>query len=351
MRRAVRIVGPTVIAFLAAPVVVAGEIPDDLEGLVVYLGFDGSDVDDLLDGDVIRLDEDLEEGVDKEMAVSVAILLPTTLAKTAAMLRGGRCFELVSSIIAYRQLSDPPVAGDFTGVRFTRDESDEVEALLGAEAGSTLNLSPSEIRRFRGLGRRMHGRNPKKDPAVREAAADLMRTILLERCTAYRAGGVHAIAAYDRGDGEKVSPGAELELALSEDLAQDARLASLVGGFQQAVARYPAAPPEGVQNEFFWTKADVADRPCLVLTHRMSRSDSRAVLIVERQFYAGHSYNSMHVVMAALPTPQGVLLFYRNRTFTDQVAGRIGGAKKVIGRRRQRNAVIEYLAAIRRTFD
>jgi len=351
MRRAVRIVGPTVIAFLAAPVVMAGEIPDDLEGLVVFLGFDGSDVDDLLDGDVIRLDEDLEEGVDKEMAVGVAVLLPTTLARTAAMLRGGRCFDLVSSIIAHRQLSDPPVAGDFAGVRFTRDESDEVEALLEVEAGSTYNFSPSEVRRFRGLGRRLHGRNPKKDPAVREAAAVLLRTILLERCTAYRAGGLRAIAAYDRGDGEQVSPGAELELALSEDLVQDARLASLVGGFRQAVARYPAAPPEGVENEFFWTKADVADRPCFALTHRMSRSDSGAVLIVERQFYVGHSYNSLHVVMVALPTPQGVLLFYRNRTFTGQVAGRIGSAKKLIGRRRQRNAVIDYLEAIRSTFD
>ena len=340
-----------VIAVTAVPVVVAGKIPDNLEGLVVYLGFDASDVDDLLDGDVIRLDEDLAEGSDKEMAVGVAVLLPTTLAKTAAFLRGGQSFEIARPVVAHGQLSDPPVAGDFAGVRFTRKESDEVEELLAAEAGSTLNLSTSEIRRFRGLGRRIQGRNPKKDPAVREATAELMRTILLERCTAYRAGGVQSIAAYDRDDGEQVSPGAELELALSEDLAQDARLASLVGGFRQAVARYPAEPLEDIENEFFWTKADVADRPCFALTHRMSRSDAHAVLIVERQFYVGHSYNSLHVVIGALPTSHGVLLFYRNRTFTDHVAGRIGSAKKVIARRRQRNAVIDYLEAIRDALD
>ena len=35
-----------VIALLATPVMMAGEIPDDLEGIVEYLGFDGSDVDD-----------------------------------------------------------------------------------------------------------------------------------------------------------------------------------------------------------------------------------------------------------------------------------------------------------------
>ncbi len=351
MHSAVRIVRPMVIAFLALPVVTAQEIPDDLDDLVVYLGFDGSDVDDLLDGDVIRLDEDLEEGSDKEMAVSVAVLLPTTLTRTAAMLRGGRGFEINPTVVAYWQLSDPPVAADFAGVRFTPTEWEEVEALLEVEAGSTFNLSSPELRRFRRLGRRLQGRNPKKDAAVREAAAELLREMLLERCTAYQAGGVQVIAAYDRGDAERVSTGAELKLALSEDLAQDARLASLVGGFQQAVVRYPAAPPDGVENEFFWTKADVADRPCFILTHRMSRSDPGAVLIVERQFYVGHSYNSLHVVMGAIPTTHGILLFYRNRAFTDQVAGRIGSAKKVIGRRRQRNAVIDYLEAIRDTFD
>ncbi len=340
-----------VITLCAASAVMAGEIPDDLEGIVVYLGFDGSDVDDLLDGDVILLDEDLQEGLDKEMAVGVAVLLPTTLAKSAEVLRSSRGFEINRTVIAYQQLSDPPVAADFARVGYTHKEWEEVEELLEVETGSTFNLSSAQIRRFRRLGRRMQGRNPKKDAAVREAAAELLRSMLLERCTAYRAGGVQAIAAYDRGDGERVSPGAELEVALSEDLAQDARLASLVHGFQQAVVRYPAAPPEGVENQFFWTKADVADRPCFVLTHRVSMSDPRAVLVVERQFYVGHSYNSLHVMMGALPTSQGVLLFYRNRTFTDQVAGRIGSAKKVIGRRRQRNAVVDYLKAIRATFD
>ncbi len=342
---------PVVIAFLATPVVTAQEIPDDLEGLVVYLGFDGSDVDDLLDGDVIRLDEDLEEGTDKEMAVGVAVLLPTTLAKTAAFLRSDRGFEIDPRVFAHRQLSDPPVAADFAAVSYTRTEWEEVEALLEVEANSTFNLSSAETRRFQRLGRRMQGRNPKKDVAVREAAAELLRAMLLERCTAYRTGGIQAIATYDRGDGERVGPGAELDLALSEDLAQDVRLASIAHGFQQAVAGYPAAPPEGVESEFFWTKADVADRPCFVLTHRMSKSDHRAVLIAERQFFVGHSYNSLHVVMGAIPTTQGVLLFYRNRTFTDQVAGRIGSAKKVIGRRRQRNAVVDYLEAIRDTLD
>lgn len=340
-----------VIALVATPVVMAGEIPRDLEGIVVYLGFDGSDVDDLLDGEVIRLDEDLEEGSDKQMAVGVAVLLPTTLARTAAFLRGGQSFQIGGTAVTYQRLSDPPVAADFDRIRFTRAESDEVEELLEVEPGSTFNLSSARIRQFGRLGRRMQGRNPKKDATVREAAAVLYREMLLERCTAYRTGGVRAIAEYDRGDGVRVSPGAELELALAEDVAQDARLASLVQGFQQAVVRYPAGLPEDVESGFYWIKTDIADRPCFILTHRIFTSNHRVALVAERQIYVGHSYNSLLVVMAAIPTPQGILLYYRNRVFTDQVAGRIGSAKKLIGRRRQRNAVVDYLEAIRATFE
>jgi len=336
-----------VIALCATPVLTAREIPDDLRGIVEFLGFDGSDLEDLLDGDVIALDEDLEEGSDKEMAVGVAVLLPTTLAKATGILRSGLGFEIDRTVLRHQRLSDPPVAADFAAVGYTRKQWKEVRDLLEVEAGSSFNLSAAEIRRFQRLGRSVQGRNPKKDAAVREAAAELLRVVLLERCLAYRAGGVQAIATYDRGDGEQVSPGAELQLALSEDLAQDARLASLARGFQQVVARYPASPREGVESDFFWTKADVADRPCFVLTHRMSRSDDLATLVVERQLYVGHSYNSLQVMMGAIPTAQGVLLFYRNRVFTDQVAGRVGRAKKVIGRRRQRNAAIDYLEGLR----
>ncbi len=158
-----------VIALCATPVVMGQEIPDNLRDLVVFLGFDGSDLEDLLDGEVIELDEALEEGSDKEMAVGVAVLLPTTLAKATAILRSGRGFEIDRAVLRHQRLSDPPVAADFAAVSYTRKEWEEVRELLEVEAGASFNLSASEIRRFGRLGRSMQGRNPKKDAAVREA--------------------------------------------------------------------------------------------------------------------------------------------------------------------------------------
>ena len=115
-----------VIALCATPVLTAGEIPGDIRGIIVFLGFDGSDLDDLLDGEVIALDEALEEGSDKEMAVGVAVLLPTTLARATASLRSRLGFEI----------DNPPAAADFAAVNYTRKQWKEVRDLLEVEAGS-----------------------------------------------------------------------------------------------------------------------------------------------------------------------------------------------------------------------
>lgn len=44
-------------------------------------------------------------------------------------------------------------------------------------------------------------------------------------------------------------------------------------------------------------------------------------MAVERQYYASHDYNSMLQGIAALPTKEGMFLFYIGRVSTDQVAG------------------------------
>ena len=328
-----------------------GEIPGDLKGLIVHLGFSRSDLDELLDGEVIQLDEDLKEGSKKEMAVSVAVILPASLDKAVKILRGGRSFEIDSAVLEYGKVGAPAGEADFARLGYTPSEWEEVESLLEVEGGSAFNFSGEEIERFQRLARRLHGRSPKKDASVRQAANALLRAVLLERCLAYQEGGIAKLAPYDRGDEGQTRPSRELRAALREDLTQDARLTKLARGFLEALVHYPDPLPEGYESEFFWTKLDVDDRPCFTLTHRMFRNDTRGALVADRQFYVGHSYNSSHVVMGAFPTEHGTLVFYRNRTSTDQVAGRVGRAKKALGRRRLRNTIVDYLESVRRLFD
>jgi hypothetical protein len=60
-------------------------------------------------------------------------------------------------------------------------------------------------------------------------------------------------------------------------------------------------------------------------------------VILARQFYAGHSYNSNQLTIACLPYRDGSLVFYANRTFTDQVAGFGSSLKHSIGREQAQN--------------
>ena len=85
----------------------------------------------------------------------------------------------------------------------------------------------------------------------------------------------------------------------------------------------------------------------MVLAHRMFVDLPHGTLLAERQFYVGHSYNSLQVLVGAIPVQGGSVLFYRNRTFTDQVAGFGGAAKRGIGKTMMRDAISTKLEKIR----
>jgi hypothetical protein len=341
-----------VICTATACPVVAQEIPDDMEGMANYLGFRGADITKLLQGEVIEVKETIEEGSDKEMAVGVAILLPTTLDKAVEILRSGRRFAVDPNVIDYRRLSrDGPSEADFADLGYTADEIKEVQQLLKVKAGSKFNFSQAEVERFQRLAKELKGKNVKKDPSVREAVNAELRAVLLERYLAYRQGGLEAIEPYSRGKKKQSSPAEELTLAVNEDELRDERLAPMIRENQQAWIKYPQGDREGIENDFFWAKTDVQGRPCLVLTHVMSFQDAKGGLIAERQFYVGHDYNSLNLVMGAVPVEGGIVLFYRNRTFTDQVAGFGSDMKKGIGRGQMHKTIVKLFREAQRQLE
>lgn len=331
----------------AAPAAIAGAgIPDDLEILVEHLGFDTSDLPELLDGEIIFIDEDLDEGSGKEMAASAAVILPMTLDEAVAFLRSDRRLEIDPIVMEFGRLGGRPDESDFARVGYASGEWEEVERLLQIEPGREFNFSGTEIGRLQRLGQRLHGRSARDDPSVRRATNAVLRALLGERYLAYREGGLGSIAPYDRGGDEPARPGQELKLALKEDLAQDRRLAPLARDLHRALASYPDPPPEGVASDFLWTKATVRGRPCFALAHRLSTAGPQGAMVVERLFYVSHNYNSLQSVLGVLPTDQGVFLFLRSRTSTDHVAG-LGRVKKPEARRRMRNAIATLLGAFR----
>ena len=114
------------------------------------------------------------------------------------------------------------------------------------------------------------------------------------------------------------------------NLATDTAMADTIRDMARALQGYPNDVAEEIRSDFFWIKQEVQNRPCFILAHRLVQLRPEGGLFAERQYYVGHNYNSLHLVAGAWPMQDGIIVFYRNRTSTDQVAGFGSGMKKGI---------------------
>ncbi len=339
--------GMAIAGVLAGPTSVAvgqDPKPGDIRGIMKHLGFDEDDYDDLMKGEIISTK--IKEGSDKELAVSVALLVKGATTQMASQLvRDGKTIEVGRDFLAFQSLeSAPPSEGDFAELGLDEGELKEVAKLLKVKKGSEFNFSEAEIEQFQKVAKGLRGRNPSRDPAVREAINETMRSVLLERCRAYQKSGLQGIAPYARSGRKTADPAKELALAIKED----AILPEHLKAFQQALKQYPKGGGETIENDFYWVKRTVQKRPTFILAHRMTMTTPDVFLNAERQFYVGHDYNSLHLVAGCVPVEGGVVVFYRNRTSTDQVAGFGSGMKKGIGRGQMKDSIVEHFETIKR---
>jgi hypothetical protein len=91
----------------------------------------------------------------------------------------------------------------------------------------------------------------------------------------------------------------------------------------------------------------VEGRPTFILTHQMSIVRPEGSFMAERQFYVGHSYNSLFLLAGCLPVEGGSVVFYSNHTSTDQVAGFGSGMRHSIGRGQMRDEIVKSFERIR----
>src|SRR5262249_49848585 len=143
-----------------------------------------------------------------------------------------------------------------------------------------------------------------------------LRAMLKARYESYRKSGLKGIATYTRGGSKESSPGEELTLAIKETMTAARR-----PDYFNALLSYPANPMPDTEHRFYWFKTTVENRPTFILAHRAERHTDNVALLTEEQYYVGHSYNSNFIAGGALEVQGGSLVFYVNRTFTDQVAG------------------------------
>lgn len=314
------------------PVVFAQEIPSPQQALQNF-GISADQIPQLERGEIVSYE--VSETSQKELAIGVAMVLPVKLARIVDYINSGNLNLNTGDILASGTLSDNASIDSFKKFAYNDKQVDEAKAFLEAEAGDEFNLSQQELDSLKTLQASVENADNK---TLLKTANQKYREFLLQRLQAYRKNGLAGIAAYSR-DGGSAEPAAELR----SDATNSKAWARYFPELQQAWLHYPAALPSGAIEQFSWLNRQVENRPTAILNHRIIVSSDAGGIILARQFYVGHSYNSSHVVAGGLPYQDGTLVFYSIRSSTDQVAGMGSGLKHSIGREQMKKEMIKRL--------
>ena len=307
-----------------------------IDEMLSYMKIDPAERAGILSGKIVS--REVGEGSKNELAIGMVMFVPVPLDKIVGAVKTETLLGKDPEVHAYGEMFFTETRAPPPPKIYGPKDADEVDNLLDAGPGSQFNLDHSEIDAFHQLQANI--RDPSKRP---EEASKLYWQLARKRFEAYFKGGLAAAAPYDRGDGDRAKPGEELTLALKESKM----LAKYFPELQKTLLEFPRSQLEGMVHRFFWINHKIEDRPTLILSHRVKYIRPEGALLVERQYYAGHSYNSMQILAGCIPTQGGTIVFYSNRTFTDQVAGFASGMKHSIGRGQMRDEIVKGFQEIR----
>jgi hypothetical protein len=268
---------------------------------------------ELLAGEVVSLVRKEQETDDAGLAVSLAVVVPTSLETTLTALKTlsvnddpaqrRRLREIVGTI---------PADGSskvFAEVGFDKDEKAEVKKLLQAEEGDDYNFSRKELSWLRQA-------STGDDQA--QAATNVLRRVLASRYLAYRKAGVEALPPYARGRKNLTYPGKQLA-ATTEAMPV---LRQRLPDFYKAYRNYPRSGAVNYKHRFFWEKKRVDDQPMFSLRHEMVQIDSGGAVLANREYYINTQLNTYQVVIVLVPYGTQTIAALANQTFTDKVKGR-----------------------------
>ena len=309
--------------------------PPPVEEVLGELGLDKGQIDLLPKGHPVSyaLNEDSAD----ELAVGIVWYLPVATDKVAGQLRLEDPDLLDVDVTAHGLLTEHSGADALASVALSKEDA---QALLDAGPGEEFNLSTHEIDKLKTFKQALK-RTPYR--AIEDAAGEHFREILLQRYEAYRRGGVNAIAPYARKEGGDSKP--------SQELRQAANASPILSRYfpvlHKAWLDYPHALPPGASEVFPWVEKTVEGRPAAILRHRINMDWNGGLLVLTREFYAPHSYNSSQWLTGCRPYLDGTVVFQQVRSFTDQVAGVASNVKHMVGRELLKDKMLKSFERLR----
>ncbi len=296
-----------------------------LQELIRQLGIKQHDFVNLEAGKVVSFN--IAENNDKELAVGAIIYVPALPTEIIEYVKNKNMASVDADVISQYAIPAHAAPETFKGINFEGEQNEAVK-FLAAKPGNLFNLSTQELQALQVIS-----------PTQIHLASQIYNKILWHRFHAYLNNGLKGIATYDRGAGKEADPGEELLTATKNDK----KLAHHFPELYTVWLNYPAPLPSGADEQFFLVNRQVEGRPTAVLMHRVILNLASGGIILSRQFYVGHSYNSSQLSIECLPYRNGSMLISMSRTFTDQVTGFGSSLKRVVGRGQKHRKMVGYL--------
>lgn len=287
---------------------------------------------DLLAGrTVVRLVEQTEKS---HVGVFVAARIDVTPARFAERVRDSASLWKGQAVPATGAFATPARAEDVAALELPRKDLDD---LPECEPGDcVVKLAAPEIQRLRSV----IAREPVR---WRERVQEEFRKMALDRVSAYRRGGLAALAPF-HDHHEPIDPAAVFARLFAESEALRARAPQVA----EYLERYPHGPlPAGGFQHMYWLSTDEPPRTTIQALHVLVRLEgggtagSPEVLVVSRQVFSTHYINGSLAITALLRDPANPsvrYMAYLNRSAVDGLGGFFSGLKRFFVERRIRGA-------------
>ncbi len=311
-------------AFLfAGAVAFAQAKAPSFEHVAQRVGFSQEAVARAEKGEVIS--EGLKATSDKDLALAVGAKIDAPMQAVYDFVDAHKLSRFQTVTISEGEID--PANPSLAGMKLQEDTLKK----LAKDPGGIFHMSKAEASKVGAAG--------KNGTAAALAA---YQQVLAARAEAYWEQGLKGITPYA---GKGRSPAVDL------GHANKAAKAFLEHPEVQAeVDAVPAKSPGKAKHRLYWAVQKGRDQEAPVLIHRILYEQDDGNVVVERRFYSGYDYDSLQIVVGTLPTEDGnSAIIYTNHTYTAQVTGFGGSAKRSIGRKLLERDVVAEMRRAQKT--
>ncbi len=265
--------------------------------------------------------EQLEASSDKDLSIALVARIDAPLEEIYAFLQSDRLLELSTVTLSFGEIDTTTFS--LAGMNLP----DDALQLLIDDPEDSFHMSRDEAALV-----------AKAAKIGKEEVLEAYRGVLSARARAYWEQGVAGITPY-AGKGRSPREDLDHANAASKKLIRNVALLAELDVI-------PAKNSGKATHRLYWAVQKGRDVAAPVLNHRILYAENDGEVSIERRFYSGYDYDSLQIVTGILPAANDdriCVVFYLNHTYTSQVAGFGGGAKRAIGRKLMKKELVAEL--------